>query len=119
MAVSKQRTEWAMLLLRLAVGAYAFLQGFHTLRGLRMPGSLGQVLPLLVGLGQMLAGGLVILGLWMTPAILGLTALVAVPLVSGAFHGAPILGRTQTLLHLLTLMASGLGGAGKAALGKG
>lgn len=119
MAVSKQRTEWAMLLLRLAVGGYAFLQGLQALRGVRIPGTVGQLLPLLVGLGQLVAGGLVILGLWLTPAILGLTALVALPLVSGAFHGAPMLGRTQTLLHLLTLMASGLGGPGKAALGKG
>lgn len=119
MAVSKQRTDWAMLLLRLAVGGYAFLQGLQALRGVRMPDSPAQLLPLLTGLGQLLAGGLVMLGLWMTPAVLGLTALVAVPLVSGWFHGAPLLGRTQALLHLLTLLASGLGGAGKAALGKG
>ena len=118
MAASKQRIDWGLLLLRLAVGGMAILHGLAPLRSLRAV-SASHALPLLLSLLEVVAGTLLVLGVWMVPAVCVVAGLLAWPLVDGWRHGAPLLGRAEALFRLLATLACGLGGGGRWAVGKG
>lgn len=119
MAASKNRIDWALLLLRLAVGGWALLQGLQVLgRGGWRPtfahaGTLG------LALLKVVCGALTLAGVWVLPACLGLAALASVPMVQGLVRGGAILAHTTSIFHLLTALAAALGGGGRWSLGRG
>lgn len=119
MAASNTRVNWALFLLRLAVGGMAFLAGLQPLMHASLPTTLVSGIQWGLHLGEMLCGLFMILGLWMPVASLGLTLIIGWPLVTGWIHGAPILGNLHGLFLLLVALASALGGAGKWAVGRG
>ena len=119
MAASKNRIDWALLCLRLAVGGMAFLAGLQPLMHAAFPGSLAQALHWGLHLAEMLCGMLMVLGLWMPVASFGLAVIIGYPLVLGWMHGAALFGNLHGLFLLLVAFASALGGAGKWALGRG
>jgi hypothetical protein len=118
MAASKNRIDWALLLLRLAVGGMALLQGVELLRHAKGAISAANALHLALVLGELLCGALILVGVWMIPAVIGLLVVIGWPLVHGWLHGAPVLGQPQALFRFLATVASGIGGAGKWAAGK-
>ncbi len=113
MAVSKARADWAMLLLRLAVGGYALYHGLGPV--LHGRGSLTFTYAIRLGLAltEMICGALVVVGVWMTPATIALAAILLWPLAQGWFHGARFLSSIPALFRLLATAASGVGGPGK------
>lgn len=119
MAASKTRIDWSLLCLRLAVGGMAFLAGVEPLRHSALPGSLAQAVHWVLHLAEMLCGILMVVGLWMPIASLGLTLIIGWPLAQGWLHGAAFFGNLHGLFLLLVAFASALGGAGKWALGRG
>ena len=119
MAASKNRIDWALFFLRLGVGGMALFQGLEALRHAKGGVALGNALSLGLALGEMLCGVLVLVGVWMVPAVLGLLLFIGWPLVHGWIHGAPVLGRPEALSRLLATLAAGLGGSGKWGFGKG
>ena len=119
MATSKNRIDWSLLLLRLAVGGMAFFAGFEPLMRSRLPGSLSQAGLWGLHLAEMLCGVLMFIGCWMPIASLGLCLIIGWPLAVGWMHGAPVLGNLHGLFLLLVALASALGGAGKWAVGRG
>jgi uncharacterized membrane protein YphA (DoxX/SURF4 family) len=119
MAASKNRIDWSLLCLRLAVGGMAFLAGFEPLMHAALPANLAQATHWAWHLAEMLCGIFMLLGLWMPIASLGLTLIIGWPLLQGWLHGAAFFGNLQGLFLLLVAFASALGGAGKWALGRG
>ena len=119
MAASSTRIAWSLLLLRLAVGGMAFVVGLEPLLHSSIPSSLAGAGHWALHLAEMLCGVLMVLGLWMPVASLGLTVIIGWPLVMGWLHGAAILGNLHGLFLLLVALASALGGAGKWAVGRG
>ena len=118
MAVSKQRIDWAMLLLRVSIGGLAMLQGFEPLRHARNITTMTNAIHLGTALCEIVCGALILVGVWMIPAVIGLLALIGWPLVHGWIHGAPVLGQPNALFRFLATLAAGLGGAGKWSIGK-
>lgn len=119
MAASKNRIDWALLLLRLGVGGLAVLQGFDALRHAKGAATVANALYLGTALGEMICGAMILVGIWMIPTVIGLLALIGWPLVHGWIHGAPVLGQPHALFRFLVTLAAGLGGAGKWGMGKG
>ena len=119
MAASKNRIDLALLSLRIGVGGLAVFQGFTSLRLGKGALTVGNALHLGAALGEMISGVLILIGVWMIPAVVELLALIAWPLVYGWSHGAPVLGQPSALFRLLATLATGLGGAGKWGVGKG
>lgn len=118
MAASKRRVDAALLVLRVGVGGLAIHQGLQPFLQMRGgPNLKGGLLLLLAGL-KLACGVLLVAGVWMFVAALGLVTLLAWPLVLGWIHGAPILGQPHSLSHLLATVASGLGGGGLWAAGR-
>ena len=118
MAASKNRIDWALLLLRLGVGGLAVFHGLGPLRHAKGVVSLANAVHLGCALGEILCGVFVLLGLFMIPAVIGILALICWPLVHGWLHGAPLLGQPNALFQFLATLASGMGGAGKWGVGK-
>ncbi len=118
MAASKNRIDWALLLLRAGVGGLAIHHGLQPLLHARGAVTLGNAIQLGYALLEVLCGALILVGLWMIPAVLGILALVCWPLIHGWLHGAPVLGQPNALFRLLATLACGLGGAGKWGIGK-
>ena len=117
MAASKTRIDWALLLLRLAVGLGLLL---HALPELRTGGANFHHAALLgAALAQAIGGVLILIGLFQPVVCLILVIVLAIPMVDGWFHGAAFLGHLDLLLRVLTVGACGLGGPGKWSLGKG
>lgn len=119
MAASKNRIDWALLLLRVGVGGVAIHHGLQPLLHARGAVTLPNALRLGYALLEVLCGALILVGLWMIPAVIGILALVSWPLIHGWLHGAPVLGQPNALFRLLTTLACGLGGGGKWGVGKG
>jgi uncharacterized membrane protein YphA (DoxX/SURF4 family) len=113
MAVSRERSDWALLLLRLAVGGVAILQGLGPV--LRFGGGITMAHAVRLGLGilEMVCGGLMVIGVWMTPAMFGLLAIMGWPLAREWMHGGRILGDVPGLFRFAATLAAGLGGPGK------
>ncbi len=118
MAASKTRVDWSLLLLRVAVGGMALLQGFGTLRHAHGAITFAHAAGLGLALGEMICGGLVLIGLWTWLMAAILAALVAWPLVQGWVHGAGILAHPAGLFRLLATLACAIGGGGKWAVDK-
>lgn len=117
MAASKTRIDWALLLLRIVVGAGLLL---HALPELRSGGAnFHHVAQLGGALAEAIGGVLVLIGLFQPIVCLVMVILLAIPLVDGWIHGAAIFGRVELLLRIFTVGACGLGGPGKWGLGKG
>ncbi|HZU52699.1 MAG TPA: hypothetical protein VFF77_02315 [Holophagaceae bacterium] len=117
MAASKTRIDWALLLLRIVVGAGLLL---HALPELRSGGaSFHHAAQLGGALAEAIGGVLVLIGLFQPIVCLVMVILLAIPLVDGWIHGAAIFGHLDLLLRIFTVGACGLGGPGKWGLGKG
>ena len=115
---SSNRTAWAQLLLRLAVGGSAILQAVLALRGAHGAITFAHVGQWGVDLGVAIAGCFVLIGLWVPLTATVLAALLGWPLVHGWLHGAGPLSQPDRLFHLLSSLACALGGAGKWGVGK-
>jgi len=116
MAASKTRTDWALFLLRLAVGGMAVVQGFEVLRRAHGAINLAHASTWGLALGEMICGALILLGLWV-PLAGGLLAVVlGWPLVHSWIHGAGVLSNLSALFRLLVGLACAVGGGGKWAL---
>ncbi len=113
LAASKMRVDWSLLLLRLAVGGMALLQGFGMLRHAHAIPSFAHALGLGLALLDMICGLLVLLGLWTWVAAAVLAGLAGWPLALGWVHGAGALSNPAGLFRLLTALACALGGGGK------
>ncbi len=118
MAASKNRIDWSLFCLRLAVGGMAFLAGLEPLMRAPFPASIHSAVPWLLHITEMLCGVLMVLGLWMGPASIILALIIGVPLALAWAQGAPVFGNLHGLFLLLVALASALGGAGKWALGR-
>lgn len=118
MAASKTRIDWALLLLRLAVGGMAVLQAFSALRGAHGAITLAHAATWGLALGELVCGALILLGIWVPLAGGALAAVLGWPLVHGWLHGAGPLANLGGLFRLLVGLACALGGGGKWALGK-
>ncbi|MBS1765835.1 MAG: hypothetical protein JST05_00310 [Acidobacteria bacterium] len=117
MSASKTRIDWALLLLRVAVGLGLMIHAIPALR--TGSASFHHAAQLGAALAQAMGGVLILIGLFQPVVCLVLVIVLSVPLVDGWFHGAPLLGHLDLLLHILTIGACGLGGAGKWGLSKG
>ena len=107
-----------MLLLRVGVGGLAIFLGFEPLRHAKSPTTMAHAIHLGTALGEIICGALILVGVWMIPAVIGLLALLGWPLVHGWIHGAPVLGQPNALFRVLSTLAVGLGGGGKWSIGK-
>lgn len=116
MAASKTRLDWALLLLRVAVGGLAVLQGFSVLRHAHGAISFAHATTWGLALGQLTCGSLLLVGLWVPVVGGALVALLGWPLVHGWLHGAALLANQAGVFHLLTSLACAVGGGGKWAL---
>jgi hypothetical protein len=116
MAASKTRIDWALLLLRLAVGGMAVLQALTFLRGAHGAITLAQASTWGLALGEMACGAFILVGLWVPLVGAVLVALLGWPLVHGWIHGAGLLSNLGGFFRLLAGLACALGGGGKWAL---
>lgn len=119
MAASKNRIDWALLILRIGVGGLAIYQGFGPIRHARGTVTVANALHLGAALGEIICGTMILVGVWMLPAVMILVALIGWPLVQGWLHGAPALGQPYALFRVLATVAAGLGGGGKWGIRKG
>ncbi len=113
MAASKDRTDWALLLLRLVVGGYAIQHGLSPLLHARGSLLIPNVLRLGIALLEVVCGGLMIVGVWMIPVSITLLVLIGWPLVQVLTHGSSVKGNEPTLFRFFATLAAGLGGSGK------
>lgn len=119
MAASKNRIDWALLVLRLAVGGWAILQGLQVLgRGGWRPtfahaGMLG------LALLKVVCGALTLAGVWVLPAGLCLMALATVPVSQGLLRGGSPMAYASSIYQGLAALAAALGGGGRWSLGRG
>ena len=113
MAVSKTRTDWALFLLRLAVGGMAVLQGFETLRHAHGAITMAHASTWGLALGELVCGALILLGIWVALAGGLLAAVLGWPLVHSWMHGAGPLANLPALFRLLVGLTCAVGGAGK------
>ncbi len=116
MAASKTRIDWALLLLRVAVGGMALTQAFAVLRGAHGAITFAHAATWGLALGELICGTLILLGLWVPLAGGILAAVLGWPLVHGWLHGATILSNLGGLFRLLVGLACAVGGGGKWAL---
>ncbi len=116
MAASKTRTDWALLLLRLAVGGLAVLQAFVVLRQAHGSISLAHATAWGFALGELVCGAMILVGIWVPLAGGLLAMLLGWPLVHGWIHGAGPLANLGGLFRLLAGLACAIGGGGKWAL---
>lgn len=116
---STNRTAWAFLILRVAVGflftASALHQLFHARGAVTLPHALTWGLLIL----QAVCGLLLMLGVWMVAACLPLLALHGWPLLQALVRGVNPTTLRHELLTFCATLALMVGGAGKGALGKG
>jgi uncharacterized membrane protein YphA (DoxX/SURF4 family) len=116
MAASSTRNDWALFLLRLAVGGMAVLQGFGVLRHAHGAITMAQASVWGLALGELVCGALILIGLWV-PLVGGILAvLLGWPMVHGWIHGASLLSNLGGLFRLLVTLACAIGGGGKWAL---
>ena len=113
MAAAKDRTDWALLLLRLAVGGYAIQHGLNPLLHARGSLMIPNVLRLGIALLEVVCGGLMIVGVGMIPVSITLLVLIGWPLVHVLTHGGSVAGHEPTLFRFFATLAAGLGGPGK------
>lgn len=118
MAASKTRTDWALFLLRLAVGGMAVMHGFEILRRAHGAITFAQASTWGLALGELVCGTLILAGIWVALAGGLLTAVLGWPLVHGWMHGAGPLANLSALFRLLVGLACAVGGGGKWALEK-
>jgi uncharacterized membrane protein YphA (DoxX/SURF4 family) len=116
MAASKTRTDWALFLLRLAVGGMAVVQGFEVLRRAHGAITLAHAGTWGLALGELICGALILLGLWVPLAGGLLVAVLGWPLVHSWIHGARVLSNLSALFRLLVGLACAVGGGGKWAM---
>jgi uncharacterized membrane protein len=113
MAASKTRIDWALLLLRLAVGGMAVAQAFPVLRAAHGAITFDHAARWGLALGELLCGTLILLGIWVPLAGGILAAVLGWPLVHSWLHGAGVLSNLGGLFRLLVGLACALGGGGK------
>ena len=114
---SSNRTAWSLLLLRLAVGGAAMLQGFTALRHAHGAITFANAGYWGLELGVAIAGVFVLVGLWLPLSAGALALLLGWPLAHGWLHGAGPLAQPDRLFRLLATLASAVGGAGKWGIG--
>jgi len=112
MAASKTRTDWALFLLRLAVGGMAVLQGFQVLRHAHGAITMAHASTWGWALGELVCGVLILVGLWVPLIGLILVAVLGWPLVHSWIHGAGLLSNLGGLFRLLVGLACAIGGGG-------
>jgi uncharacterized membrane protein YphA (DoxX/SURF4 family) len=117
MAASSTRTDWALLLLRLAMGGLAVLHGSTLLRHAHGAITFAQASTWGLALGELACGSLILIGLLVPLAGGFLVALVGWPLAHGWIHGAGALADPGGLFRLLAGLACAIGGGGKWAVG--
>jgi len=121
MAASWNRTDWGLLVLRLGAGTMAILHGLTPLQHVGS-WSLSQVpsggLQLLWGLLEVVCGALLIGGIWMWPAALGIIVLIGIPLFRPVSIHSLITVHVQTVFRMVVTFASALAGAGRASFSK-
>ncbi len=113
MAVSKDRSDWGLLLLRLAAGGFAIVHGLGPLLHARGSVSFANALRLGQALLEVICGGFLVTGVWMLPSAITLAILAGWPMVKGWAQGDRILSDPAGLFRILATLASGLGGPGK------
>jgi uncharacterized membrane protein len=116
MAASKTRTDWALLLLRLAVGGLAVAQAFPVLRNAHGAITFAHAARWSLALGELACGTLILFGVWVPLAGGVLAAVLGWPLVHGWLHGSGVLSNLGGLFRLLAGLACAVGGGGKWAL---
>lgn len=117
MAASKGRIDGALLILRLAVGGWAMLQGVQSLPRSGWKPSFPAAWELGLSLVKVVAGALTLVGVWTLPAALCLTALAFQPVLHALLRGSPLMKQAGGLFHTLTALACALGGGGRWSLG--
>jgi uncharacterized membrane protein YphA (DoxX/SURF4 family) len=116
---SKTRTDWSLLLLRLAVGLAFVATALPQLRHLHGAASFSNALHIAEILGELVCGALLVLGLGMPWVVVPLLLIQGWPVVQALVHAQDPLSLRTGLLLLLATLASAVGGPGKWAIGKG
>lgn len=116
MAASTNRTDGALLLLRLAVGGFAVAQGIEVLRSAHGAITFAHASTWGLALGELVCGALILVGLWVPLAGLLLVALLGWPMLHGWIHGAGLFTNSGALFRLLVGLACAIGGGGKWAI---
>jgi uncharacterized membrane protein YphA (DoxX/SURF4 family) len=117
MSSSSARHDWALLLLRLAVGGLAVLQSVAVLRHAHGAVTFAHASAWGLALGELICGALILVGLWVPLAGGFLVVLVGWPMVHGWIHGAGPFAEPGGLFRLLTGLACAIGGGGKWGVG--
>lgn len=116
---SKTRTDWSLLLLRLAVGLAFLAAAIPQLRHIHGAATVSNAVHIGEVLGELICGGMLVLGLGMPWVTIPLLLIQGWPVVQALLHSADPLSLRTGLLLLLATLASAVGGPGKWALGKG
>lgn len=116
MAASTSRVDWALLLLRLAVGGMAIVQSIGALRAAHGAITFAHAATWGMALGELVCGALIVAGIWVPLAAGIMAVFLGWPLVHGWIHGAGPLAHPGGLFRLLVGLACALGGGGKWAL---
>lgn len=119
MPASKSRIDWALLLLRIAVGGWAILSGLRAMDRADWRPTAAHAASLGLALLKVVCGALTLAGVWMLPACLCLAALASIPVVQGLVRGSAILAQAPSLGQTLTALAAALAGGGRWSLGRG
>jgi len=121
MAASMNRVDWGLLTLRIAVGGMAILHGLIPLQHVSswsLPHIQPAALGLLLGLLEVVCGALVLVGLAMWPAVLGILVLIGIPVCRPLVAHSLITIHAQTLFRMIVTFASAVAGPGRASLSK-
>jgi uncharacterized membrane protein YphA (DoxX/SURF4 family) len=116
---SKTRTDWSLLILRVAVALAFIAAAWPQVR-------LGSTAPTFANalhwgqvIGQLLGAGLLLIGLWVPLACLPLLLIQGWPVAHALIHGVSPLALHLRLLLFLATLACAVGGPGKWGVGKG
>jgi len=116
---TSNRSSWALLILRIAVG---FLFTASALVQLRYAGgaiTMAHAMKWGLLLLQAVCGTLVMLGAWVSVACVPLFCLHGWPVVLALVRGVNPTALRHEILTLASILACGIGGAGKWGLGRG
>ncbi len=116
---TSNRAAWALLILRIAVGFLFLASALLQLRGAGGPITMAHALKWGLLLLQAICGTLVMIGVWVPVACIPLFCLHGWPVVQSLLRGSNPTALRHELLTLASILACGIGGAGKWGVGKG
>lgn len=115
---TSNRASWALLILRIAVGFLFLASALLQLRSAGGPITMAHSLKWGLLLIQAICGTLVMIGVWVSVACVPLFCLHGWPVLQGLLRGANPTVLRHELLTMASILACGIGGAGKWGMGR-